>query len=479
MHFARILAIVIVLFSLSCRSSLNTEVAPIEPVLAITGVPAEISSLTTVTVTVSEATGITELRWALTDQASDCGSANYGDWLKAEGSYEIAIESNGAKRLCFEAKAANGDILTKYFGWTKVTKYDFNLDGITHLSAEAPWLPVVQVDQNDCMARISDAAIDSRPARTTVINGELHLFSSCLDQDADHWSMAHARWNGTAASATWIDKNPATPTYDAFWGRNSTIENGTNKVGNNTPPILVQKSNGNLVGMFQNTGNAGIANQLSTGLHPYEASVEEGLNPANIYNAPNWFFDVGAAGEWNETLYLGKVGVTYVAPISLNIQANDQIDMYFTTKDSLDVYHTGLMQFHANDLRDDNPFPSQPIVSNYLYPKVRNVEGLYYFIGYHTVRKKIELVLGSSADTFDWDNPRRIPLEDFMTVEDKWFSSKYQVETGVTLPHVSGFEILEIGGKKTAFLIFRGGITDNFADTSVRGFGAFKIPLFE
>ena len=89
--------------------------------------------------------------------------------------------------------------------------------------------------------------------------------------------------------------------------------------------------------------------------------------------------------------------------------------------------------------------------------------------------------MGSNATTFDWAGAREISLASFLTISDKWFSSQFQLEAGVDVPFILGFEILEIDGKRWAYLIFPAGANWNaaYAGATARGFGAFKIALFD
>jgi hypothetical protein len=236
------------------------------------------------------------------------------------------------------------------------------------------------------------------------------------------------------------------------------------------------------MGYVQTTGNG-----LATGFHPYDAAAPGIIDPSNIYNNQNWFFTAGADGEWDENLTVSTsvsslgLSVGNNPSISLNIQPDDQVDFYFSTKDDAGRNHIGHINYAVDDIQVVPAMPSDAFVSDYVFPSVKNIGDQYYFFGFHTIRNRYEIVLGTDSSTFDWGNAREIPISPLLDVSEKWFSDEYEMSSGLKLPYVPGFEILNVDGKNVAYIFYSAGDSGNaaYAGPTERGYGVIKVPMFE
>mgnify|MGYP005656137879 CR=1 FL=1 len=68
-----------------------------------------------------------------------------------------------------------------------------------------------------------------------------------------------------------------------------------------------------------------------------------------------------------------------------------------------------------------------------------------------------------------------------MDVSEKWFSDEYEMSSGLKLPYVPGFEILNVDGKNVAYIFYSAGDSGNaaYAGPTERGYGVIKVPMFE
>ena len=176
-----------------------------------------------------------------------------------------------------------------------------------------------------------------------------------------------------------------------------------------------------------------------------------------------------ARSTWHSGLDIGHLW--------LDKSTGSDLYLYFKTRDATSQEYIGVAQSDVSTFSTSVNFPSNYIITDYSHPMVRNIEGVYFFVGYHTARQRWEYTLGTSPVDFDWNNTKHIQLPNLMNKPGKWFSNNYEIEAGIKEPRIQGFEILKINNKYHAFLFYRAGALNISADTSVRGIGTIRIPL--
>ncbi len=434
------------------------------PSLALSGVPADPSGVTSASIAVS-GSEVEEYRFVFLSSGADCPAGEgYGAWTSPDVAITLEdLGTPGAKAVCVQARdeAGNESVATRV-EWTRVDRVRPNLAAIVKRTVDAPLLGAPAIGQPGCGNYLLGAFYDLWGSAVSRIGNEAVLAMPCKygDAGAQGWHMVFARWDGVAATATWDDADPNVAGVQEKFNKYTALKDASTVIDLRRL-LLTSNAEGQIFGFGAvrapthyppNVMPIVATSFASMSMLSYEPAKKDSLY---LFRANDGTWKGATSVLEGEAFY--DEGQVYLYLRTTNAPTNDK--GYIVVAKSTDMLTI--------------TSPTTYLVEGYSHPYVSRKGETYLMVVKDDVQNRWVLVRGTGPETWDFANAELLHLESLIGAAGKWDDNLY-ASTANGEPLVPGARIL---GNSLFVFYQAGALTGSTPYSDARGIGVIEIPL--
>jgi hypothetical protein len=449
-HWVRLFS-VLLFFLAGCGPGIN--LAPTVLTFSLSDAPDKYDQSASFTVSGD----ITSYAYSFQSDGSSCPElSSYTRYTTSQKIELVSLGTIGSKKLCVEGFDASGNLAgVQSVSWQFAVPQlaDTGLTRFTTagplLQAETPNSDLRHVFCEIMPNYFSNPAglYVGRQPSVFVYKSKIYLslITKRLSSFEPGWSQSFAEWDGNSATASWVDGDLGTGTFDTFTQRAHRTISGP-RLGHVLMAYYAQGEGDFLLGWFSSYFNwSAFKNYMtiSDSLVQFNSKMPR-TNQQFTSGSNTWHLNIGPRGVVyrNGVLYRyeERFGTEYSIVAASGSFSTSGID-FSTLRDPTVTTADASDSFSAWNESAEVP----TIVSDYRAPYVAKYEyaqgTAYYMVAYQMTRQRWELLSGSSPTEFDTANPVSLDLAARAPSGGSWDNTYFDV-TGTGEPLVVGVGIV-------------------------------------